>query len=71
MLARGSRFPRWVGYLGIVTAVAGLIGMMRNVTGVVAPLAAVNNYLLPLWMIIFGVFLVRHRPDISKSDQSV
>jgi hypothetical protein len=70
MLARGSRFPRWAGYLGIVTAVAGLIGMMRNVTDVVAPVAAVNNYLLPLWIIIFGVFLVRHRPDISKSDQS-
>ncbi|HYU52423.1 MAG TPA: hypothetical protein VEK37_05740 [Gemmatimonadaceae bacterium] len=26
---------------------------MRNV-------AAVNNYLLPLWMIIFGVALIRH-----------
>jgi drug/metabolite transporter (DMT)-like permease len=70
MLARGSRFPRWVGYLGIVTAAAGLIGMMRNVTGVVAPIAAVNNYLLPLWMIIFGVFLVRYRPDTSESHQS-
>jgi hypothetical protein len=23
--------------------------------------AAVNNYLLPLWMIIFGVVLLRHR----------
>jgi hypothetical protein len=24
-------------------------------------IAAVNNYLLPVWMIIFGVALVRHR----------
>jgi len=31
------------------------------------PIAAVNNYLLPLWMIIFGVSLVRHRPTILQS----
>ena len=36
--------------------------MFRNVTGVVAPVAAINNYLLPLWMIAFGVVLFRHRP---------
>jgi hypothetical protein len=61
MLAPGARFPRWVGYLGILTAVAGLVGMFRNVTSVVAPVAAVNNYLLPLWMIVFGVVLIRLR----------
>jgi len=32
MLARESRFPHWVGYLGVFTAVAGMIGMFRNVT---------------------------------------
>lgn len=67
MLARGARFPRWVGYLGVFTAVAGMIGMFRNVTDVVEPIAAVNNYLLPLWMIIFGVFLVRYRASIPES----
>jgi drug/metabolite transporter (DMT)-like permease len=36
--------------------------MFRNVTIAVAPVAAVNNYLLPLWMIVFGVVLLRHRP---------
>ena len=66
MLAKGSAFPRWVGYLGIFTAAAGLIGMFRNVTSVVAPIAAVNNYLLPLWMIIFGVALVRHRQRVPE-----
>ena len=35
--------------------------MFRNVTVAVAPVAAVNNYLLPLWMIVFGVVLFRHR----------
>lgn len=61
MLARGSGFPRWVGWLGVLTAVAGLIGMFRNVTHAVAPVSAVNNYLLPLWMIVFGVALMRAR----------
>jgi hypothetical protein len=44
-----------------------MIGMFRNVTDVVEPIAAVNNYLLPLWMIIFGVFLVRYRASIPES----
>src|SRR5918997_3112173 len=61
MLAPGSRFPRWMGYLGVITAGAGLVGMFRNVTNVVEPVAEVNNYLLPLWMIVFGVGLLRHR----------
>ena len=59
MLARGAGFPRWMGYLGVVTAAAGLVGMFRNVSDVVAPIAAVNDYLLPLWMIVFGVGLLR------------
>jgi len=60
MLKPASGFPRWIGWLGIVTAVAGLAGMFRNATGVVAPVAEVNNYLLPVWMIVFGVSLLRY-----------
>ena len=74
MLAKGARFPRWIGYLGVFTAVAGIIGMFRNVTSVVDPVAAVNNYLLPLWMIIFGVALIRHpeaKPDDLQSIDSL
>jgi hypothetical protein len=59
MLARDSGFPRWMGYLGVVTATAGLVGMFRNVTAAVAPVAAFDNYLLPLWMIVFGAGLIR------------
>ena len=66
ILSKGTRFPRWIGYLGVFTGMAGLIGMFRNVTSVVAPIAAVNNYLLPLWMIIFGVALVRHRELVAE-----
>jgi hypothetical protein len=65
MLSRGARFPRWIGYIGVFTAAVGMIGMFRNVTDVVAPVAAVNNYLLPLWMIIFGVALIRHRDNAA------
>jgi hypothetical protein len=59
MLVSGSGFPRWMAYLGLLTAVAGLVGMFRNVSDVVDSIAAVNNYLLPSWMIVFGVGLLR------------
>jgi hypothetical protein len=54
MLARNAGFPRWMGYVGLVAAVAGLIGMWRNAADIVTPVAAANNYLLPLWMTLFG-----------------
>jgi len=53
------RPPHWIGWLGVVTAVLGLAGMLRNVTGAVAPVAALNNYLLPVFMVILGVAFVR------------
>ena len=71
MLARGSGFPRWVGYLGVFTAATGMIGMFRNVTGAVGSVAAVNNYLLPLWMIIFGVALVRYRDGVANAPSMI
>jgi hypothetical protein len=52
---------RWIGWLGIVTAASGLLGMFRNIIGPVAPIAVLNNYLLPLFMIILGVALARWR----------
>jgi hypothetical protein len=30
-----------------------------------------TNYLLPLWMIIFGVALIRHRPDDLRTVDSL
>jgi hypothetical protein len=59
MLEREAGFPRWMGYLGVATAAAGLAGMFRNVTEMVAPIASMNNYLLPLWMLVFGGGLLR------------
>jgi hypothetical protein len=64
MLTPGAGFPRWVGFFGVFTAAAGLIGMFRNVSSIVAPVAAINNYLLPLWMIVFGIALLRYRDRV-------
>ena len=71
MLAQGAQFPRWLGYLGVLTAAGGMIGMFRNVSSVVDPIAVVNNYLLPLWMIIFGVALIRHRDGVPNNLPSI
>ena len=54
-----SGFPRWSGYLGLLAGVVGITGMFRNVTDSVDPVAAFNNYLLPLWMVAFGILLLR------------
>jgi len=58
-LLRARVAPRGVAVLGLVTGGAGLVGMFRNVLAGVAPVASVNNYLLPAWMIVLGVVLVR------------
>jgi hypothetical protein len=63
------RAPKWIGWAGIGTAAAGLVGMFRNVTGVVAPIAAVNNYLLPAFMIALGIALVRW-PAVAGSGEA-
>ena len=58
-LSRHPTAPRWLAWWGIVTGVLGMIGMWRNVTAAVDVIAAANNYLLPAWMIGFGIWLVR------------
>lgn len=66
-LDKGSGFPRWVARFGIIASIAGLIAMFRNVTASVSLVAEVNNYLLPLWMIVFGTALIRYRkPSLTR-----
>jgi len=55
---RSAILPRWMAGLGLGCGALGLIAMWRNVTDVVAPIAALNNAVLPLWMIVFGVGLL-------------
>jgi hypothetical protein len=52
-----ARFPRWLGWFGMAFAVLFLVGALRNVTGVVQPVADINNVLLPVWMIMLGASL--------------
>lgn len=57
----GARhFPRWMAYFGLIAAALGLIQMFRNVTDAVLPANTVFNYLLPLWLIVLGVGVLRY-----------
>lgn len=60
-LLRSRAVAPYLAGLGLVTGAAGLLGMFRNVTHAVSFIADINNYLLPVWMIVFGVVLVRWR----------
>jgi hypothetical protein len=43
MLQPEAGLPRWMGFLGVAAALIGLVGMFRNVTPRVDPVAEVNN----------------------------
>jgi Na+-transporting NADH:ubiquinone oxidoreductase subunit NqrB len=58
-LLRSGR--RWAAYAGFAVGMLGVAGAFRNVTAVVGPVAEVNNYLLPIWLITVGVVLLRSR----------
>lgn len=49
-----ARFPKWVGWAGMIFAVLFVVGAFRNVTPAVQRVADLNNTLLPLWMIVLG-----------------
>lgn len=57
MLAE-ARFPKWLGWSGVVFSVLFLVGAFRNVTHAVQVVADINNGLLPLWMIVLGGGLI-------------
>ena len=56
---RARRLPRWSAVAGGGAALLGLVGMWRNVTPLVAMFAEIENSVLPLWMLVLGVLLVR------------
>jgi len=67
-MLRGSVFPVWSGVLGIASGVLGWVAMWRNVTEAVAPAAALNNVVLPVWMIVFGIALLRIPPAPAQGN---
>lgn len=58
-VALRQRGAVWLSRFAIVTAIGGWIGMFRYITPVVQSAADVTNVLLPLFLIAFGVALVR------------
>lgn len=56
------RLPRWVSAFGLAAGTVGLVAMWRNATPAVSLFADANNVLLPLWLIIWSVALLRVRP---------
>jgi Domain of unknown function (DUF4386) len=66
-LARaGGPSRRWVLYAGSAATLLGFVAMLRNATPTVAPFAAANNLVLPIWMLVLGVTLVRYRPNLIQ-----
>lgn len=49
---------RWLAFAGVAASTLGWIAMLRNLTPLVAPAAALNNVVLPVWMLTLGVVLV-------------
>ena len=62
-MLRSPERSRWLGIGGLVAAGIGFIAMFRNATGAVGPIAEVNNLVLPLWLVIFGVALARESAE--------
>jgi hypothetical protein len=58
-MLRSRRFARWTAWFGIVVSFLGMLGVFRFATPLVEPIAAVNNLLLPLWLIVLGGALLR------------
>jgi hypothetical protein len=65
---RSAQVGRWFGVAGIAVGVAGWIGAFRNATTVVDPIAEVNNYLLPVWLIVLGVVCIRWKGGTPAAD---
>jgi hypothetical protein len=52
------RFPGWLGWGGMAFGLSFAIGALRNICAAVQPVAEVNNFLLPLWMIVLGASMI-------------
>lgn len=59
-LSTGQPRRRWLAISGVAASALGWIAMLRNLTPLVAPIAALNNMVLPLWMLTLGLALAAH-----------
>jgi len=63
-MLRTPSYPRWATYAGFAVSILGAGAMLRNVraiAGLVAPIANLNNIVLPVWLVVLGVVLMRRR----------
>ena len=59
-LSAGRPGWRWLAFAGVAASTLGWIAMLRNLTQLVAPVATLNNIVLPLWMLTLGLVLAAH-----------
>lgn len=65
-----AEFPAWLGWSGLSFSMLFLVGAFRNITSSVQIIADINNLLLPLWMIVFGLALLLKSKEPVASDES-
>jgi hypothetical protein len=64
---------RWLLVAGCSASLLGGLAMLRNATPWVEPIAALNNVVLPIWMLVLGVAMLRHRaraPSLAEAPSS-
>jgi hypothetical protein len=61
-----ARFPKWSGRCGITFGFLFFVGAFRNVVPAVQSVSDLNNALLPLWMLLFGLSLIWYSRPGSK-----
>lgn len=62
---------RWLLPAGIAASGLGAVAMLRNAVPWVEPVAALNNVVLPVWMLVLGVALWRHQGGPSMAAHGV
>lgn len=65
LLRKGRRYMGWA---GLVAATIGFIAAFRNVTTDVSLIADINNYVLPIWLVVLGVLMLRERAAAGIED---
>jgi hypothetical protein len=66
-----STSGRWLLVVGSFASLLGGLAMLRNATSWVEPIAELNNVVLPIWMLVLGVVLLRYRTSASSPAPSL
>jgi hypothetical protein len=64
---RRGGFPAWFSIGGMLASASFFVGALRNLTPAVSALAELNNILIPVWMVAFGVGLIRFGEDAGPA----